>query len=412
MKITVLVLLLLFYCSSFAYSQDKKTETEPDKPTLTWSGFVKAEALYDTRQVVEAREGYLLLYPKNVCLDKNGKDINANGSFNQYAMTARLAAKATGPDILGAKAFAYIEGDFTGASNTENNSFRLRHAYIKMKWNHASLLAGQYWHPINIPEMIPNVLALNTGAPFHPYSRQPQVRLDVTKGKLNAMFAIAAQRDYANSGPAGTNTIYMRNSIIPNLNGQLQYINENLFAGVGIDFKRLTPRLVTDSLYATTAFVNCTSYTGFVMAKIKPLVVKMQLVYGQGLNDHVIMGGYGVSKIEVSTNQQEYSPLNYLSGWMTIATTGKVWQASVFAGYTKGFGSNDVIVGTVYARDADIDYVYRIAPMVSYTKGRLVIATEVELTTAAYGTNDANFKVIDSKPVSNTRFSISLGYFF
>jgi hypothetical protein len=412
MKIAIPVLLLLLFCLSAAYPQDVKPETKPDKPTLTWSGFVKAEALYDTRQVVEAREGYLLLYPKNVCLDKNGKDINAHGSFNQYAMTARLAAKATGPDILGAKAFAYIEGDFTGASNTENNSFRLRHAYIKMKWNHASLLAGQYWHPINIPEMIPNVLALNTGAPFHPYSRQPQIRLDVTKGKLNAMFAVAAQRDYANSGPAGTNTIYMRNSIIPNLNGQLQFVDEKLFAGVGIDFKRLTPRLVTDSLYATTASVNCTSYTAFVMAKTKPVVVKMQLVYGQGLNDHVIMGGYGVSKIEASTNQQEYSPLNYLSGWMTIATTGKVWQASVFAGYTKGFGSNDAIIGPVYARDADIDYVYRFAPMVSYTKGKLVIASEIELTTAAYGRNDSNYNVIDSKPVSNTRFSVSLGYFF
>jgi hypothetical protein len=126
-KIAFFVTLTLLLNDFTASSQDLKP-VDPSKPTLTWSGFVKAEGMYDTRQVVEAREGYLLLYPKKVVLDKNGEDINAHGSFNQYAMTARLTAKVTGPDVLGAKASVLIEGDFTGASNSENNSFRLRHA--------------------------------------------------------------------------------------------------------------------------------------------------------------------------------------------------------------------------------------------------------------------------------------------
>lgn len=150
------------------------------------------------------------------------EDINAHGSFNQYAMSARLTLKATGPDIFHAKASAMIEGDFTGASNLENNSFRLRHAYLKLKWSHASVLAGQYWHPINIPEMIPNVLSLNTGAPFHPFSRQPQIRIDASRGKINIMLAITSQRDYMNSGPAGASSVYLRNSAIPNLHTQVQ----------------------------------------------------------------------------------------------------------------------------------------------------------------------------------------------
>jgi hypothetical protein len=50
--------------------------------------------------------------------------------------------------------------------------------------------------------------------------------------------------------------------------------------------------------------------------------------------------------------------------------------------------------------------------MVSYTKGKLVLASEVEFTTAAYGTADAYYKVMESKHVSNTRFSFSIGYFF
>jgi len=412
MKIVFVTSILLVICFYPTHAQESKPAESPAKATLTWSGFVKAEAMYDTRQIVEAREGYLLLYPKKVSLDKNGDDINAQGSFNQYAMTARLTLKATGPDIFRAKASALIEGDFTGASNLENNSFRLRHAYLKLKWPHASVIAGQYWHPINIPEMIPNVLSLNTGAPFHPFSRQPQIRVDVSKGKINTIFAITSQRDYMNIGPSGASSLYLRNSTIPNLHAQVQYVAGNVFAGVGFDYKHIHPRLVTDSLYATKAAVNCFSYTVFVMAKTKPLILKMQWIYGQGLNDHLVMGGYGVKSVDPMTNQQEYLPLNYLSGWINLQTTGKTWQGSLFAGYTKGFGAVEQITGAVYARDADIAYVYRFAPMLSYINGKLLLATEFEVTTAAYGIPDAKYKVQDASPVTNTRISFSAGYFF
>lgn len=412
MKIIKYSFFFLFLNVMPAFSQVSSSAVEPVKPSLTWSGFVKAEALYDTRQIVEAREGYLLLYPKNVLIDKNGEDINAHGSFNQYAMTARLTVKATGPDVLGAKTLALIEGDFTGASNLEINSFRLRHAYLKLKWVHASVVAGQYWHPINIPEMIPNVLSLNTGAPFHPFSRQPQVRLDILSGKINGVLAISAQRDYMNSGPLGASTAYLRNSSIPNIHAQLQFVDENLFAGVGFDYKHIHPRLVTDSLYATNAAVNNLSYTAFAMAKLKPLTIKMQWIYGQGLNDHLLMGGYGTRFIDPITNEHEYSPFTYLSGWLNLQTTGKTWQASLFAGYTKGYGSKDAIIGPVYARDADIEYVYRLSPMISYINGKLLLAMEFEVTTAAYGRVNEFYKVVDSSPVTNTRISFSAGYFF
>lgn len=412
MKIALTACIFLILNVFPAYSQDIMPIIKPDKPTLTWSGFVKAEAMYDTRQVVEAREGYLSLYPKNVNLDKNGEDINAHGSFNQYAMTARLTLKATGPDIFGAKASALIEGDYTGASNLEINSFRLRHAYIKLKWNHTRIIAGQYWHPINIPEMIPNVLSLNTGAPFHPFSRQPQVRIDVSKGKMNTILAITAQRDYTNSGPSGSSSAYLRNSAIPNLHMQVQYITSPLFAGVGFDYKHIHPRLVTDSLYATNAAVNCLSYIVFIMAKTKPLIIKTQWIYGQGLNDHLLLGGYGITHTDPLTNQQEYSPLNYISGWLNIQTIGKTWQGSLFTGFTKGLGVKKVITSSVYGRDTEIAYVYRVAPMLSYTNGTLTLALEFEMTTAAYGNPDSNYKVYNEFPVTNNRISLSAGYYF
>jgi hypothetical protein len=138
----------------------------------------------------------------------------------------------------------------------------------------------------------------------------------------------------------------------------------------------------------------------------------MQWIYGQGLNDHLLMGGFGITNIDPLTNQHEYAPLNYLSGWLNVQTTGKTWQGSLFAGYTKGMGCRDIVTGAVYARDADIAYVYRVAPMLSYSNGKLTLAAEIEMTTADYGKTDAYYKVYDASPVTNTRISLSAGYYF
>jgi hypothetical protein len=405
------IILFLLCFSSLSAQETQKTVT-PEKPQLTLSGFVKADAIFDSRQIVEAREGFLLLYPKNHVRDLLGNDLNSQGSFNQYAMTTRLSLKITGPDILSAKAFALIEGDFTGASNSENNSLRLRHAYFKLSWPTISLLAGQYWHPLDIPEMIPSVLSLNTGAPFRSFSRQPQIRVDIKLDKLNLVLAATSQRDYINNGPSGQSCNYLRNSIIPNLYTQINYADDILFAGVGIDYKRLTPRLVTDSAFKAYEHLDCFSGIAFLRIRLKPVTIKAQVLYGQALNDHLMLGGFGVTATDLLTNQHTYASLNYLSGLIGLNTNGARWQFSLFAGYSKGFGAKDKITGTVYARDPDIAYAYRITPMVIYISGKFSLISEVEITTAAYGKPDSYYKVQNFSEIGNLRATIAGVYNF
>lgn len=403
----------LFSLSSLSiFAQEPQKVAVPEKPQLSLSGFVKADAIFDSRQIVEAREGFLLLYPKSRLNDSLGNDLNAPGSFNQYAMTTRLTLKISGPDVLGAKAFALIESDFTGASNSENNSLRLRHAYFKLTWPSVSLLAGQYWHPLDIPEMIPSVLSLNTGAPFRSFSRQPQVRVDIKLRKLNLVLAATSQRDYINNGPAGQSYTYLKNSIIPNLFTQLNYIDDILFAGAGIDYKRLTPRLVTEKGMKAGEHLDCLSGIAFFKAKLKILTLKAQASFGQALNDHLMLGGFAVTNIDPLTDHRTYKPLNYLSGWIGANTNGTRLQFALFAGYSKGYGSKDPVSGPVYARDPDIAYCYRITPMVTYIAGKFSIVSEVEITTAAYGTPDSKYKVQNSAEVGNLRATVAGVYNF
>lgn len=231
--------------------------------SLEVGGFVRADAAYDTRLNVESREGFFIFWPKPVKTGNDGRDLNGRPGFNMWAMTTRLFARTKPSQILGGNGYAYVEGDFTGPSNYENNAFRLRHAYCVIKWPFFRVLVGQYWTPLDVPEALPRPLGLNTGAPFHSFARNPQLRLVWERGRFRVAGILVAQRDYASSGPGGIQPDYLRFSSLPNLHFQVHYIVDKFFLGAGIDYKSLAPRLLTDSLTYTDEKVNSFLFTAF-----------------------------------------------------------------------------------------------------------------------------------------------------
>lgn len=408
----MLITFVMLFSANTIILANTNDSIQNSKPKLSWSGMVIGNAIFDSRQVVEAREGFLLLYPLMPVYDKDGNDVNAKPSFNQYAMTTRLKATLTAPEIKGVRSMAVIETDFTGASNTENNSLRLRHGYIKLEWKNAKLLVGQYWHPLDIPEMIPAVVSLNTGAPFRSFSRQPQIRFDQRINNLNLVVAAASQRDYVNNGPAGPSYIYLRNSALPDLNLQLHYSSGNIFAGIAGNFKILTPRIVTDSGYKANEHINCFAASAFIKYESKTAGIKAQALYGQSLNDHLMLGGYGVSEISAITNRKIYTNLNYINAFLHFYTKNERLNYSLFGGYSQNLGSKNSINGEPYARDARILNVWRISPAFSYTWKWMVAAAELEYTHAAAGLPDKYYNLTQTAEAGNIRLTIQLVYNF
>lgn len=377
---------------------------------LKLSGFVKADYIFDSRQNIESREGFYLAYPKPIVLDANGIDINDHPSSNQYGMTTRLGVKALGPEIFNAKTMAFIESDFTGPSNAHNNAFRLRHAYIRLDWEKTSFLMGQYWHPNDVPEMLPLVLSLNTGAPMHAFSRGPQIRLTQMTGPIKWVAVAYSQRDFTSNGPEGISSIYLRNSAIPDLSLQAHFKKKSIFAGAGLNYKQLNFRSFTLDNQLLNDDLSALSALAFIKFENQKWDLRFQTVWGENLHDHLMLGGVAVAQADTANASIEYTNLAASSVWGTAYYKFDKLKIGVFGGYIATLGSEKEITGPVYARGHDIKYVYRVSPQWSYTIKNLIIANEWEYTVAAYGTPDSFGKVNNTYEVGNLRFTLSLIY--
>ncbi len=415
---SLLILALGIFFAVFA----AKAEEEPDddtpakrqeEPPVTFriSGFVKTDYWFDSRSVVAAREDLFLLFPRNVEPDVNGEDIYGDPVFNFSAITSRIAGTISGPDAFGAKTTGLIEADFSGVTNTDINGFRLRHAYFKLDWPKLELLLGQWWHPMFGIGAVPTVISLNTGAPFQPFIRNPQVSVTYKSGKNQVLISAIAQRDNASDGPQGTTPDYLRQSALPNFHVQFIRNSGSTTFGAGFDYKVLRPALVTDSLYKTAETLGTFALLGYIRNRWDLWDVKAKAVFGQNLSEHLMMGGYAENNIDPANGKITYTPLNHLMTWANVLY-GKTKQAGIFLGYSKNFGASDNVGGNYYGRGHDIDYLYRIAPSFSIISGKVQFSSEIEYTVAAYGTPDNMGIVRNTQSVGNVRVLFTGFYFF
>jgi hypothetical protein len=387
------------------------------------------------------REGQFLLYPDEIKHDADGKDINAKPNFNMLSIQTRLAGTITGPDALGARTSGYIEGEFFGNINTGINSFRLRHAYVKLTWTHTELMIGQYWHPMFVANCAPETVSFNTGAPFVVFSRNPQVRLSQHIGKFALQLSALSQLDFTTTGPDGTSPKYLRNSVLPELNFQVQFGIKNekkgteFLAGAGINYIVLTPRLSTDvilkaakdtvinsvvvhqnaitSTYKSTSTTTGLSYFAFAKLKLSAVTMKAGFVLGQNTYGYTMLGGYVVKDIpDPKTGNEAYAAISTLAAWGEFMTNGKRWQTGIFGGFSKNLGAGEVVTGPYYSRGTNIDYLYRISPRLLLNVGKFRLAAELEYTVAAYGKTNEKGYVYNVTEVGNLRPLLGVYYFF
>lgn len=388
-----------------------------------FSGFVKTDIFLDTRQMAGVRAGALVLYPKPMDLDGNGKDINARPNMNLLSIHTRLRITTPSLQIGNALVQGLIEADFLGnenASFADLNGLRLRYAYGRVVWPKTELIVGQYWHPLFFVQACPRVISINTGVPFQPLSRTPQVRITQTVGRYSIVGAVFSQQDFTSTGPDGLSSKYLRNSGLPNFHLQVQrrHNSKATFFGLAADYKVLLPEefIVDPGTGIRTradARLASLSLMGISHLEFNRWSLRSAAIYAQNPYDVLMIGGYAATEA-LNDGKRSFSNQNTASLWADLQSKGKRFLWGGFVGYTQNMGTNKPISDEQYARGANIAYVYRIAPRAQLRFDRVWCSLEVERTAVAYGDPNADGwgGVATEGEVANTRILLSFRYNF
>ena len=361
---------------------------------INWSGFVKADFMYDSRQTVNAREGHFNILPASENL-VGGEDLNSQSNFNILAIQSRLKGAISGPDFFGMKTSGIIEAAFFGNSNGTTGELRLRHAFVQLSNDKVDILMGQYWHPMFVTAIFPGVYSFNTGVPFQLFSRNPQLRI-TTKGDVKFIGVLFTERDFKTRGAS------VSQSGMPQLHAQLQFGSvSKALGGLGVNFKSARPALGEDN-------VTSTAFIGYLRTKLGKATWKAEATYGQNMSDVLQISGFG-------ENNGDFVNNNTLSMWSELSGDfSETMEWGLFGGYSKngGFGESVNYINGFLGNG--VENAMRISPRIGWKSGKMKIGVETEFTKAQYGSIDSNGDLTSTgiDPVNNFRLLTTAIYKF
>ncbi len=374
-------------------------------------GQVRTDLFYNSRSNSETVDGLFYMYPNDVAPDANGEDLNAKPDGNFYTLYTRLGLDVNGPMLGKAKTSAKVEVDFRG-SGTTYSLFRIRHVYFNLDWGTSALLVGQTWHPL-YGDVAPEILNLNMGAPYQPFSRAPQIRYRFTQKHWVLTAAAIWQSQYLSVGPSSNQTgntgtqkhqQFIKNSCVPEFYVGADYKSQGLLVGAGVHVSSIAPRKQSeynDAVYKVSERITGVSGEAHVKYTYNKLMVAAKTVLSSNLTQTSTIGGYGITSVDTRTGEQEYTPLRVSHTWLSVMY-GKKWRGGIFAGYLKNLGAKDEVSG-ILGTGTKIDQLGTATAELTYNLPNWKFGAEYSWTGAAYGTNNAKGRVTDTHLVKNNR---------
>lgn len=447
MRNRIVIIVLCAVCSMAVSAQDtevKQQKREAVKSHLKQHfkpyGFIRNYFAYDSRESISGTGDLYNYQPKDESWNQSEaeaaasgverQDMNAQSTFRFLSLTTRVGLNIVGYQWRGTEFGGKIEADFYAGLNGVGSGthklsgtaqFRLRQAYMTLAWDslrmndkdyaRVDLLLGQAWHPMAAD--LCDAIALNSGAPFGPFSRTPQVKMDARLGSLFTLTgALIWQMQYNSTGPDGQSADYIAYSKTPEAYLGLSFHYQGWLVRAGADVLSICPRRTGSVTGAdgTTVTVKVkdrlTTVSPFVYLQYKrgEFSFKAKSVFMEA-GEHMNMnGGYGVKKVN-QDGSWEYTPTRTSSSWVSIVYGGKVGaqetkhpqklQGILFAGYIRNFGTKEHIIDAngdgkpdlYYPRANNMNRMWRLSPTMLYTVGKFQIGCEYEITSVQYGKN-------------------------
>ena len=419
-SILMLVALLIAFAPAFAQEVNKEAKKAEVKSHLKQHfkpyGFIRNYFTYDSRESISGTGDLYNYQPKDQKLNAYGDDLNATSTFRFLSLTTRVGLNIVDYKWRNTEFSGKIEADFYAGLSTKTNQthsvsgtaqFRLRQAYVTLGWDslkmgkdfaRVDLTIGQTWHPMAAD--LCDVIALASGAPFGPFNRSPQVKMDARLGKYVTLTAAGLwQMQYLSTGPEGQSAEYMLYSKTPEAYLGLSFHDKGFLMRVGADVLSIQPRHLGTDAAGETIKVNdrITTASPFIYLQYKQgeFSIKAKSIFAEAGEHMNLNSGYGISKINPD-GSYEYTPLRNSSSWISIVYGGKVGaqedkhpqklQGILFAGYIHNFGTKEALVGSLYTpRPNTMREMWRLTPTLLYTVGKFQVGLEYEITSVQYG---------------------------
>ena len=450
MKRSILIYILCAVCSvAFAQEESKEAKKAAIKSHLKqhyqFYGFIRNYFTFDSRESMSGTGDLYNYQPYDVLYNQTEEeaaasgvprqDLNALSTFRYLSLTTRVGVNITGYKWRNTEFGGRIEADFyaalTGTGHKLNGDaqLRLRQAYLTLGWDslkmgkeyaRVDLLLGQAWHPMAAD--LCDAIALNSGAPFGPFSRTPQVKMDARLGKYVTLTgALLWQMKYTSQGPNGASAEYIAYSKTPEAYLGLSFHDKGFLMRVGADVLSIKPRQVGLALdenlvplqnqISVKVSDRITTASPFIYLQYKKgeFSIKAKSIFAEA-GEHMNMnGGYGVSSINPD-GSYSYTPTRSSNSWISIVYGGKVGaqeskhpqklQGILFAGYAHNFGTKDALYdpngnGRIdadevkkyyfYPRANNMNQMWRLSPTLLYTVGKFQLGLEYEITSVHYG---------------------------
>ena len=436
-RILLLLLCALTITSVFAQEGDTKTtKKEAVKSHLKQHfkpyGFIRNYFTFDSRECIAGTGDLYFYMPKDEAWNQAEgeqymtgvarQDLNAVSSFRFLSLTTRVGLNIVDYKWRNTEFSGKIEADFfAGISKvgigthavSGTAQFRLRQAYVTLGWDslkmsgkdfaRVDLTIGQTWHPMAAD--LCDVISLNSGAPFGPFNRSPQVKMDARLGKFVTLTgSLLWQMQYNSIGPDGQSAEYIMYSKTPEAYLGVSVHTKGFLMRAGADVLSISPRHI-GKLNGVDVRVNdrITTASPFLYLQYKKgeFSIKAKTIFAEA-GEHMNMnGGYGVSRVNAD-GSWSYTPTRTSSSWISIVYGGKVGaqedkhpqklQGILFAGYVENLGTKDPlaveggkIVGFYYPRVKNLRRMWRITPTLLYTVGKFQVGLEYDITSVHYG---------------------------
>lgn len=405
-RFLALAVVALFAPAAKAFaSEPADASAKIEKPShFKFYGFIRNYFAFDSRESKSGTKDLFYYIPKDEALNAKGEDMNANPTFRFLAITSRVGLDVKDYQFGKTKVGAKIETDFY-CMNGNVAVLRLRQAYATLGWDglgkdgkqSTSLKIGQAWHPIAADQ--PYVIDLETGTPFNPFSRTPQVMLDHNFSKnFTLTGGFIWQMQYLSSGPNGASDNYIKYGCTPEFYAGVTFKSNNGFTGrVGVDVLSIKPRWRNSAGDKVDDRITTVSPYVYAQYSKGAFSVNGKVVYASAGEHFNMLSGYGVTDIN-SDGSWDYAPLHSTASYLSVKY-GRKLQVQGMIGYMKNLGTSKSLyedpakpgytsTKNVYISGNgfhNLNQIIRVTPTVVYNLGKLSFGLEYDITSAQYG---------------------------